>query len=363
MENVKLLIVGGFLGAGKTTMIHSVAGRLKLKGKRIGLLTNDQAPDLVDTALLKNLKLDVEEVSGSCFCCNFEGFFESVMKVQSNSQAEVVLAEPVGSCTDLVSTIIGPFEKFAERHYRVAPLSVLADALKLKEILLNTKTLIHPSSDYIFLKQLEESDVIVISKIDIAERWELEEIKSRLVEKFPIQRVFLVSSETGEGIDEWLDFVLSESDIKRQRVEIDYDIYAEGEAVLGWLNWKLELKSDGAYWDMILKRIFSVLANRLDKLETGIGHVKILMENNERYSVGNLTGEGHTLTFRGEAGEGNEAKLTINARVHMEPAKLEKMVKDVLLSTLGRIEMNTMSFNCFSPAYPRPTYKFGEAGA
>jgi len=42
----------------------------------------------------------------------------------------------------------------------------------------------------------------------------------------------------------------------------------------------------------------------------------------------------------------------------MEPTKLEKMVKDVLLSTLGRIEMKTLSFNCFFPAYPHPTYKY-----
>ena len=359
MDKAKLMIVGGFLGAGKTTMIHSASGRLKEKGKRIGLLTNDQAPDLVDTALLKNLKLDVEEVSGSCFCCNFNGFHESILKVWKSSQADVILAEPVGSCTDLVSTIISPFQKFEGQNFYVAPLSVMADALKLKEVLLNNKTLIHPSSDYIFFKQLEESDVILISKIDLIETSELEKINDMLVERFPGQKVFLVSSETGEGIDDWLDFVLTKSDIKRQRIEIDYDVYAEGEAVLGWLNWKMELKSDRADWDKILKGIFSELAYRFDTREIGIGHVKILMENNERYSVGNLTGEGHTLTFRGEAGEGNESKFTINARVNMEPAKLEALVKDVLVSKLGSIEMNTLSFNCFSPAYPQPTYKFG----
>ncbi len=357
MNNTKLLIIGGFLGAGKTTMIQSASGRLKEQGKRIGLLTNDQAPGLVDTALLTNLKLDVEEVSGSCFCCNFNGFFESVLKIQKSTQADILLAEPVGSCTDLVSTIIKPFERFAEHNYQVAPLSVMADALNLKDILLHNKTLIHPSSDYIFFKQLEESDVILISKTDLAEKKELEEIKERLEEKFPIQKVFLVSSKTGEGIDDWLDFVLAGSEIKRQTVEIDYDIYAEGEAVLGWLNWKIELKSEGTDWDNTLKRIFSELAIGFDARETGIGHVKILIENEKNFSVGNLTGKKNTLMYRGEAGVGNEAKLTINARVNMEPTSLEKMVKDVISLTLGRVKMKTLSFNCFSPAYPEPTYK------
>ena len=45
--------------------------RLMNKGLRVGLITNDQAPELVDSELLKLSDLRVAEVSGSCFCCNF----------------------------------------------------------------------------------------------------------------------------------------------------------------------------------------------------------------------------------------------------------------------------------------------------
>jgi G3E family GTPase len=45
----KLLFVGGFLGAGKTTLLHEVTRRLILRGTRVGLITNDQVPDLADT--------------------------------------------------------------------------------------------------------------------------------------------------------------------------------------------------------------------------------------------------------------------------------------------------------------------------
>ena len=47
--------------------------RLVVRGARVGLVTNDQAPNLVDTEILRRKGLEVEEVAGSCFCCNFTG--------------------------------------------------------------------------------------------------------------------------------------------------------------------------------------------------------------------------------------------------------------------------------------------------
>ena len=61
----KLMLVGGFLGAGKTTLLWEAAQRLAGRGRRVGLVTNDQAPELVDTAWLSRAGVRVAEVSGS----------------------------------------------------------------------------------------------------------------------------------------------------------------------------------------------------------------------------------------------------------------------------------------------------------
>ena len=50
MASARYVMIGGFLGAGKTTAILKLAEHLKNKGKRVGLITNDQSVDLVDTA-------------------------------------------------------------------------------------------------------------------------------------------------------------------------------------------------------------------------------------------------------------------------------------------------------------------------
>ena len=68
MKEVRMILVGGFLGAGKTTLLVRAARRLVEQGKRVGLITNDQAANLVDTGILRQDGLDVGEVAGGCFC-------------------------------------------------------------------------------------------------------------------------------------------------------------------------------------------------------------------------------------------------------------------------------------------------------
>lgn len=81
MNPTRLILVGGFLGAGKTTLLWEAAQRIINSGQRVGLITNDQAPELVDTALLSRNDVKVAEVSGSCFCCNFDGLINAMKQV------------------------------------------------------------------------------------------------------------------------------------------------------------------------------------------------------------------------------------------------------------------------------------------
>lgn len=76
----KLMVIGGFLGAGKTTAMIEVAKTLKKIGNTVGLITNDQTDYLVDTQYVENHDLEVTELTGSCFCCNYPGFAERVDK-------------------------------------------------------------------------------------------------------------------------------------------------------------------------------------------------------------------------------------------------------------------------------------------
>ncbi len=78
----KLILVGGFLGAGKTTLLLAAGKELRARGLRVGLVTNDQSDQLVDTALATQARLPVVEVAGGCFCCRLPDLLSSLDKLQ-----------------------------------------------------------------------------------------------------------------------------------------------------------------------------------------------------------------------------------------------------------------------------------------
>jgi len=359
MQTTRLILVGGFLGAGKTTLLWEAARRIMDSGKRVGLITNDQAPDFVDTAILSRNEVKVAEVSGSCFCCNFNGLISAMQKVRDEANADVIIAEPVGSCTDLSATIIQPLKEKMERELLLSPLSVMAEPAHLTDILNGGTAGLHPSAAYIFWKQLEESDIILISKEDHLKADDLVLLKEKVKLNFPDADVMTVSAVAGEGIDEWLKEVLNRTDAGQRLAEVDYDIYAEGEAVLGWLNSSIELSGEPTDWDAFARKLLHDLSQQFDTRNASVGHVKIILEAGDNFLMGNLTGKDNTMNFRGSAGTSTNVRLTLNARVEMSPEVLEKIVRKILhANSNGNLTVKIVAMRCLSPGRPNPTFRF-----
>ncbi|HNY28746.1 MAG TPA: GTP-binding protein [Candidatus Sumerlaeota bacterium] len=359
MSAPKLILVGGFLGAGKTTLLWQAAQKLAGQGLQVGLVTNDQAPELVDTALLARTNVHVAEVSGSCFCCNFPGFLNALTQPAGEQKADVFIAEPVGSCTDLSATILQPLKDRHADAFSLAPLSVLVDPARLSDILSGGSAGLHPSAAYIFRKQMEEADFLVINKTDLLTAAEFETLQAQARQAFPsVLSVLGVSAKTGAGLGTWLEAVTRGTHAGHHLAEVDYDVYAEGEAVLGWLNTRVVLRGE-TEWDRFAENLLKGLSQRFDRMGASVGHVKILLESGDSYVTGNLTGPGETLSLRGSAKKGPEARLLLNARVEMSPEALEAVVRETLAAVCdGRIEAETSGWRCLSPGRPNPTYHY-----
>src|SRR5437016_3671993 len=167
MKRLRFVMIGGFLGAGKTTTIARLARYYQGQGRRVGIVTNDQAGDLVDTTSLRAQGLPVEEVAGACFCCRFDDLVGQVGKLETSQRPDVLLAEPVGSCTDLVATVVQPLKGLYGQRFEVAPYPVFFKPSHGLRILRNESgSGFSPKAAYIFRKQLEEADAIVINRLD-----------------------------------------------------------------------------------------------------------------------------------------------------------------------------------------------------
>ena len=167
MSTIRFIMIGGFLGAGKTTTMGRLARAYARRGLRVGLVTNDQADNLVDTKSLEAQGFPVEEVAGACFCCKFDELVDKVNKLGSDNRPDVIVAEPVGSCTDLVATVVQPLRDIYRDQFKVTPYGVLFKPSHGLRILRNEPNAgFSPKAAYIFRKQLEEADAIVINRID-----------------------------------------------------------------------------------------------------------------------------------------------------------------------------------------------------
>jgi G3E family GTPase len=82
---MKLFLISGFLGSGKTTAIKEACTLLLKNNTKVAVVTNDQGADLVDILYLRSFGIPAEEVPNSCFCCNFPQLTEHIAALTQSS--------------------------------------------------------------------------------------------------------------------------------------------------------------------------------------------------------------------------------------------------------------------------------------
>ena len=126
--------------------------------------------------------------------------------------------------------MLGPGQpQFFANRFQVAPFSVLVDPLRLREsVQSNGKRAFPESIFYIFEKQLQEANLIVVNKADAVYPCEMTQLENMLWEHFPNKPVLGISALRGKGVDTWLSFVTQDKPAGQCIAEVDYDVYAEG---------------------------------------------------------------------------------------------------------------------------------------
>ncbi len=367
MTKARYVMVGGFLGAGKTTALLRLAERLRARGRRVGLITNDQSVGLVDTALAAARDLPVEEITGGCFCCRFNSLTEAAEKLSRAERPDVFLAEPVGSCTDLAATVSYPLRQMYGDDFSIAPYSVLVDPVRAERILgLAPGKSFSPKVVYIYLKQLEEAEVIVVNKTDLLDPARLDTLTQTLRHRFPKARVVAMSARDGANFEGWAGLLDSAEAVGGTAMEVDYDTYAEGEALLGWLNLTATVTAEEPFdGNGFLASLAADLHRRLGADGAEVAHLKMTLspdEGNDLAVVNLVRTDGrpessHSLQEPLEAGE-----LIVNLRAEADPAALKAVVAESLDSVArsAGVAARVDHVEAFRPGRPVPTHRLTE---
>jgi len=363
----RYIMIGGFLGSGKTTAVGKLAQHLSAQGLKVGLITNDQASGLVDTKMLRSQGFPTEEIAGGCFCCRFNSLVDAAGKLNEVTRPDVFIAEPVGSCTDLVATVTYPLRRMYGDEFTIAPLSVLVDPIRARRIFgLEEGGNFSSKVVYIFKKQLEEADIIVISKSDLLTEEQLAELQAALCSEFPKSEVIAASSRSGTGLNAWFEGIANSEQQARQVMAVDYDVYADGEALLGWLNATVMLETDDEFdANDFLKALASEVQIRLREQKAEVAHFKMTFSpddgiGGELASI-NLVRNDSKPELGMELEEPTSSgQLIINLRAEAEPETLSEIVKQSLAVTVGSFDMLKAEVEHeehFRPGRPTPTHR------
>jgi G3E family GTPase len=366
-HKARYIMIGGFLGAGKTTAVARLAQRMTDRGLRVGLITNDQGSELVDTKMLRSKGFATEEIPGGCFCCRFNSLMEAADRLGEASRPDVFIAEPVGSCTDLVATVTYPLRRIYGDNFSIAPLSVLVDPIRARRVLgLEEGGNFSPKVVYIYRKQLEEADVIVVSKCELLGRAQLDELEAALRREFPLATVIAASPREGTNLNSWFGLIESAEQQPRGTMEVDYGTYAEGEALLGWLNATIQVTAEDEFdAQEILMALAMSLQARLSASAAEVAHLKMTLSPDGalggEVAVINLVRTDYRPELCLQLDEPVEGgQIILNLRAEADPDALAGAVRAAIIdlqSVRSGLELKLDHLEHFRPGKPMPTHR------
>ncbi len=360
---MQLYLIGGFLGSGKSTAIKQAADILSDRGLRVGVVTNDQGAQLVDSNYFKSFNLPTREVVDGCFCCNYDDLDESINSLLQKNQPDVIFAESVGSCTDIVSTVVNPFKKFYPSQK--VQVSVFADARILPVLIKDESYFFEDEIHYIYEKQLEEADLLVVNKIDLLEGEDIENVQSIVQQRYPQKQVVFQNSLSREDVEAWLDlleedYASDRPEGERKALDIDYDTYGKGEALLGWLDAELVVETDGESALDSTFQLINMLYGNISHKELPIGHLKFFLDGEDyKRKISFTASDQEKFDYEEEDYKTGRMNLLINARVQAEPEELRNILDEAVekVEESDGCEVHMHNIACFRPDYPTPTHR------
>ena len=166
---MKILLVSGFLGAGKTTFIKELAKNINLE---FVVLENEYADIGVDKDFLDEKNLNVWEMSEGCICCSMKGDFKSSIKrIYSEINPEYLVVEPTG--VGMLSSIIENIREINNNDIEILSPITLIDITSFSEYL--------ETFNNFFTDNLKNTGKVILTKLENSNYFEIENIKNEIL--------------------------------------------------------------------------------------------------------------------------------------------------------------------------------------
>ena len=179
---VKVNVISGFLGAGKTTLIRKLLTGKKLRGEKVVLLENEYGEIGIDGGFMKDAGITVTELNAGCICCTLAGDFQAAVdQLIDTYHPDRILVEPTG--VGKLSEILAAVEKAKSRHsdIEVGGSATVVDAGKCRMYMKNFGEF--------FLDQVKSASTVIFSRTQLLDADRVEKSRLLIAEAHPDARI------------------------------------------------------------------------------------------------------------------------------------------------------------------------------
>ena len=205
---IKIDVISGFLGAGKTTLIKKLFESQAYRNDKVVLIENEFGEIGIDGSFLKDAGVEIKEINSGCICCSLVGDFESSMKeliTKFNPTRIVIEPSGVGKLSDIIDAV-----KKLDVDLELNILATVVDAGKTKIYLKNFGEF--------FNNQVEAADTIVISKVDKVKEDKLVEAVNLIKEVNPHANIITTTISSFDG-DKLVSFLEEKASLREKMIE------------------------------------------------------------------------------------------------------------------------------------------------
>ena len=203
---MRILVVSGFLGAGKTTFIKELARRTR---EDFSVMENEYGQVGIDGQLLAEKempesgeedagKLNIWELTEGCICCSMKSdFASSILTITNTIDPEYLIVEPTG--VGMLSNVMSNIRLIQyERISLLSPITILDG---------NSFDRYCQEFPDIYRDQIASAGCVLVSKMEGADRQTLEQLEQSIRQINPDAEIF--TTHYSANPDSWWESLLS----------------------------------------------------------------------------------------------------------------------------------------------------------
>lgn len=208
---MKVLVVSGFLGSGKTTFIETLSKKLD---KFIVVLENEYGDVGIDGDILKKDDIEIWELTEGCICCTIKAnFATSILTIYNSLDPEILVIEPTG--LGMLSSVLDNIRKIEYERIEILDPITIVDGTAVDK---------HEEEfGEIFDDQIKTSNKAIISKLSLINPQDVAGVEYKIRQKNPNIQIY---AEEFSELDEifWADLLEDYMDLDFEYIEKNVEL-------------------------------------------------------------------------------------------------------------------------------------------